>query len=209
MATGRASSPTLGARFCLFAGATFLMLTASPLSGWWKPRVVMTTINLTPSQENYLEWIYRLETDGDVQVSALASKLGVQLPSVSRAVRTLAGLGLVEHESYGTIHLTRAGREVAEEVHRRDRCLTSLLVDVLGVSPREAAREVHRLEHVISGEVLTRLETLVDFAVSSGGWIKRLRLRIKAAEDASGRQATESKDVTVGESKVHGGREHE
>jgi len=169
----------------------------------------MSSVQLTPSQENYLEWIYRLESEGPVQVSMLASKLGVQLPSVSRAVRTLAKFNLVTHKAYGSVHLTDAGREVAREVQRRDRCLTSLLVDVLGLPPKEAAREVHRLEHVISDEVLARLEALVDFAVSSGGWIKRLRLRIHAGDSQKKKQAAESFEVAVGESKIHAGREHD
>jgi Mn-dependent DtxR family transcriptional regulator len=82
-------------------------------------------------------------------------------------------------------------------------------VDVLGVPPKEAAKEVHRLEHVISDDVLSRLEALVDFAVSSGGWIKRLRLRIKTTQEPTGDRTADSRDVMVGESRVHAGKEQE
>jgi len=61
---------------------------------------------LTPSQENYLEWIYRLSLDGPMRMGDLATKLGVKAPSASRAVTGLVGLGLVIHQVYGRIELT-------------------------------------------------------------------------------------------------------
>ncbi|MBD3257060.1 hypothetical protein GF377_01410 [candidate division GN15 bacterium] len=167
----------------------------------------MSQVSLTPSQENYLEWIHRLSADGPVQVSALASELGVQLPSVSRAVRGLAELGLVDHKSYGSIRLTDRGEAVAAEIMRRDKCLTALLVEVLGVPAEQAAKEVHRLEHVISDDVLRRLETLVDFALSSDAWVRRLQLRIGTA-DARTHQASDH-GVVVGASRIHAGDERE
>ena len=161
----------------------------------------MNQVQLTPSQENYLEWISRLSGDGPVHNSAVAEKIGVSLPSVSRAIKGLARLGLVEHKSYGSIKLTAHGKKLAEELERRHKCLTRLLVDVLGFSAEKAAAEVHRLEHVVSYDVLKRLETLVDFAISSEAWIKRLRLRMR---DSSDNPDLNSR-VVVGKSKVHAG----
>jgi Mn-dependent DtxR family transcriptional regulator len=112
---------------------------------------------LTPSQENYLGAIHELAAAGPVQVKDLAARVGVRLPSVTRAVGALARRGLVSHEA----------------------CLRRLLTDLLGMEPAEAGPEVNRLEHMLSEEVLSRLEILNDFALSSDAWIRRLRVRLQ------------------------------
>jgi len=134
---------------------------------------------LTPSQENYLEWIYRLSLEGPVRMGDLASKLGVKAPSASRAVAGLARLGLVKHQVYGRIELAGEGRHVGQALVRRSDCLTRLLVDILGMEPDAAVPEVHRLEHVLGREVHSRLEVLVEFAGASPAWVKRLHHRIE------------------------------
>jgi len=135
----------------------------------------------TPSEENYIEWIYRLSEQGTVRPGQVAERLGVKRPSVTRAIASLAEKALVEHAPYGDIALTDEGRALGRALVRRDDCLTALLVTVLGMSPESADPEVHRLEHVVSDEVLVRLETLVRFACSSRGWLKRLHHRIATA----------------------------
>jgi len=134
---------------------------------------------LTPSQENYLEWIYRFSQDGPVRVRDLSAKVGVKDPSASRAIGGLVKSGLVHHEAYGKIELTEEGRRVGEAIVRRDDCLTRLLVEILGMEPAEADSEVHRLEHVLGDEVLARLEVLVEFAGTSAAWVRRLQHRIR------------------------------
>jgi DtxR family Mn-dependent transcriptional regulator len=150
---------------------------------YWEQYGVQTmeSIKTTPSQENYIEWIYRLSQKGPVRPAQLAEKLGVTRPSATRAVASLAEKKLVQHKSYGDIRLTEEGKALGRAIVRRDDCLTDLLVTVLGMSPQDAAPEIHRLEHVVSEEVLTRLEVLVRFASSSHAWLKRLRLRIDNA----------------------------
>jgi DtxR family Mn-dependent transcriptional regulator len=155
--------------------------------------------NTTPAQENYVETIYALSKKGPVRPSALASQLGVKRASVSKFIRTLAAKGLVDHQLRGEILLTDAGKELAEAILRRDRCLTQLLVEVCNMPEEEADPEVHRLEHLISDEVLYRLEALVDFACSSKAWLKRLHLRIESETP------TPSDGIMVGRSTVHQG----
>jgi DtxR family Mn-dependent transcriptional regulator len=133
---------------------------------------------LTPSQENYLEWIYRFRAAGPVKVRDVARKAGVRLPSVSRAVSMLKKAGLVEHDLYGLIDLTPLGRKGGEEIVLRDTCLTRLLVDVLGMSPAAADPAVHQMEHVLTDEVLGRLQVLVDFCLEAPAWHRRLALRM-------------------------------
>lgn len=141
----------------------------------------MTSLTTSPSEENYLEHIYRLARSGPVRPASLSDRLGVSRPSVTRAIGGLARKGLVDHEPYGRIELTADGRALARAIVRRDECLTRLLVDLLGMSPEAADPEVHRLEHLLSDEVLVRLEALVALAAESEAWQRRLRHRIGQA----------------------------
>lgn len=156
---------------------------------------------LTPSQENYLEWIYRLSLDGQVRMGDLASRLGVKAPSASRAVTGLVGLGLVHHQVYGRIELTPEGLRVARALVRRSDCLTRLLVDILGMDGADAVPEVHRLEHVLGREVHSRLEVLVEFAGSSPAWLKRLSHRI----DQRTEQHDDPPGFGIGRTEIHVG----
>ncbi len=116
---------------------------------------------LTPSQENYLEHMWHLARHGSVRVVDLAASVGVKQPSVTRAVNTLASMGLVEHQHYGHIEFTQKGAQAARFIVRRDRCLMDFLTRVLQMAPDAAAAEVCRMEHAISADVLQRLEMLV------------------------------------------------
>jgi len=160
---------------------------------------------LTPSQENYLEWIYRLSMTGPVRIGELASKMDVKLPSVTRAVQGLAKVNLVAHKSYGHIQLTDIGHRVGQAIVQRDACLTRFLVQVLGMTPENAEPEVHRLEHVFGEEVLKRLDVLLDFALSSDAWIKRLQHRISRAM----RESSPGSAFRIGDADIHGGQHRE
>lgn len=160
---------------------------------------------LTPSQENYLEWIDRLTVDGPVRIRDLARNAGVRLPSVSRAVSSLARAGLVDHKSYGTVSLTEQGRRAAEQIARRDACLTHLLVDVLGMPPEAADAEVHRIEHVLGEDVVTRLEALVEHAQAHPDWLAGLAERLH-------RRTADSRPDTafrIGSTRIHAGHARE
>lgn len=161
----------------------------------------MNVVRTSPSEENYIEWIYRLAQHGAVRPGQLAEQLGVKRPSATRAVRSLAEKGLVEHERYGEIRLTASGQALGQAIVRRDQCLTRFLVDILDMPADSADPEVHRLEHVLSDDVLGRLEALVNFASSSEAWLKRLHHRIHGAVRDTG----ESDGFLAGQGVMHQG----
>lgn len=161
----------------------------------------MKRTRTSPSEENYVETIYRLSEKGPVRPGELARVLGVSRPSVTKAIASLASKGFVRHEPYDEIALTERGVALGKAVVRRNDCLRDLLVHVLGMSEESAEREVHRLEHVLSDEVLARLEALVEFACSSDAWLRRLHHRI----DNALRQPTEASPFLVGDSDIHQG----
>jgi Mn-dependent DtxR family transcriptional regulator len=155
----------------------------------------------SPSEENYLEWIYRFSQRGPVRPRDLANSLGITPPSVTKAVSSLVQKGLVRREAQGTLMLTAQGELLGKAVVRRDYCLTKLLVEILNMPSGLADQEVHRLEHVLSEDVLMRLEVLIDFAQQSPAWLKRLHLRMSQLSnvDVSGRK------ILVGETPTHSG----
>lgn len=120
-------------------------------------------LNLTPSQENYLEHIWHLSEKGSVRVVDLADSVGVKRPSVTRAVNNLTALGLVRHEHYGTIDFTPRGYRAARYIARRDWILKRFLTKVLQMEASKADEEVCRMEHAIGDEVLRRLDKLSNF----------------------------------------------
>ncbi len=119
---------------------------------------------LTEAMEDYLEAIYHLLRKREVvRVKDIAEDLGVTMPSVSSALKSLTERELVNHEKYGHVTLTEAGRKRAELVHRRHQGLTCFLRDILQRDPEVAEAEACRLEHALSNETLRRMLAMIEF----------------------------------------------
>ena len=153
---------------------------------------------LTASQENYLELILGLSPHGPVRMRDIAEAGGVRLPSVTRAITQLTKAKLVRHESYGTVKITKRGLEAARSVVRRDDCLSRLLTEVLLLPENDAAVEVCRMEHVLSHDVLLRLEILVEHACGkrSAKWLGQLQDKLDSLSH-------EQRDIIVGNANPH------
>jgi DtxR family Mn-dependent transcriptional regulator len=124
----------------------------------------MANEKLSPSMEMYLKTILRLEQGGTpVRVKAMADSLGVTMPSVSEALRTLMAKGLVEHSSYGEVGLSQEGRVVASSVHERFELVQRFLSEMLKVDEEIAEREACEIEHVVGEVTLTRLAAFVEW----------------------------------------------
>ncbi|HWO56121.1 MAG TPA: metal-dependent transcriptional regulator [bacterium] len=119
---------------------------------------------LSSNMEMYLKTILRLGADGQpVRVKAIAEALGVTMPSVSEALRSLRARGLVLHPSYGAVQLSARGRRTAEAINLRFEILQRFFTDVLQVAPRTAARDACEIEHVMGPETLQRLTAFLDY----------------------------------------------
>ncbi len=106
---------------------------------------------LSRSAEDYLEAVGSLCREaGHAQVSDIAARLNVRKPSVTAAMRHLAGLGLVEYRPYAPIRLTEEGLRYAESVMSAHRVLRRFLAEVAGLSPERADEAACQMEHVLT-----------------------------------------------------------
>ena len=111
--------------------------------------IVMT---MQESGEMYLETILTLsEKLGNVRSIDVAAEMNFSKPSVSRAVKKLKEDGYISVDAGGFITLTPKGKKIAETIYERHTVLSELLTSI-GVSPKTAAEDACRIEHVISEE---------------------------------------------------------
>ena len=88
---------------------------------------------------------------GMVRSVDIANQLGYSKPSVSVAVRNLCESGHITMDEDKYVHLTEAGKAVAEQIYDRHRTLEAILVS-LGVDKAQAAKDACKVEHDLSQE---------------------------------------------------------
>jgi DtxR family Mn-dependent transcriptional regulator len=116
---------------------------------------VATPEPISPAVQDYTKAVYALEARGvgPVSTNDLAERLGVTPGSASAMVRKLSEVGLVEHEPYHGVRLTRRGRRVALEVLRHHRLIELFLAEELGMPWDRVHAEAEVLEHAISEDL--------------------------------------------------------
>ncbi|HXW99007.1 MAG TPA: metal-dependent transcriptional regulator [Methanomicrobiales archaeon] len=103
--------------------------------------------------EEYLEAISNItEQEAAAKTTAIARCMKVSPASVTEALQSLAGKGLVTYEAYRGATLTDEGRRIAERVKRRHRLLEVFLTDILHIRREKVHDEACRMEHAISEE---------------------------------------------------------
>ncbi|MFH1706877.1 MAG: metal-dependent transcriptional regulator [Planctomycetota bacterium] len=121
----------------------------------------MTANPISASREDYVEAIYQLAgRDRGVRATDIARRLNVRRASVTGALRTLAGLGLVHYTPYRAVTLTPAGRTLGRQVSRRHAAIREFFEKVLGVAPAKADAAACRVEHCLDADILERLADL-------------------------------------------------
>lgn len=119
---------------------------------------------LTPSLEDYLEAILVVSLEEKVvRIKNIVKFLGVKAASVIGAMKTLSDKGLVVHERYGYIELTRKGREIAKEIYKRHKTLSKFFHEILGVDLEIAAKDACKIEHYINKKTLDRIVKFIEF----------------------------------------------
>jgi DtxR family Mn-dependent transcriptional regulator len=120
-------------------------------------------MELSPSQEDYLEAIYLVVSEkGAARATDIARRRKVAASSVTSALRTLVRLGLVNHEPYDIITLTPEGEELARSITGNHRIFKEFLVSVLAIDPETADECACGIEHVIPEEVAGRFRQYLE-----------------------------------------------
>jgi len=113
---------------------------------------------ISPSVEDYLENIYRLEEkEGLARTKELASRMNVGLGTITNTVEMLERQRLVVHRPYRGIKLTGEGKRIALDVLRRHRLAERLLTDILEMNWSRVHDPACELEHGINEEVIKPL----------------------------------------------------
>ena len=104
--------------------------------------------------EDYVELIADLvDAGGEARAVEIARRMGVRQATVAKMIRRLAERGLVVTEPYRPIHLTGAGRAMAERSRERHAVVLDFL-RALGVSEATARIDAEGIEHHVSAETL-------------------------------------------------------
>src|SRR5260221_14497082 len=113
---------------------------------------------LSRSVEDYLKTIFQL-SDGatEVATTGIAERLEVAPASVTGMVKRMAEAGLLEHEPYKGVRLTKAGRKAAPGGMRRHRLLETYLITKLGYDWSSVHDEAQRLQHAVSDDLVERM----------------------------------------------------
>jgi DtxR family Mn-dependent transcriptional regulator len=120
--------------------------------------------DLSDGLQDYLREIYKLQAESPrVKTSTLARRMGVKPPSATAMVKKLAARGLVDHQPYRGVRLTRRGERLALEILRHHRLIELYLARTLEVGLDAVHAEADRLEHALSES----LEERIDEALGS------------------------------------------
>ncbi len=123
-----------------------------------KVKQTKNMINLSSNMEDYLEAISIASAQsGAARVKDIRTLMNVKTPSVSGALQVLAKQGLVTHERYGRVQLTKTGELIAAEVKKKHSVISTFLRDVVGVSQNVAEIDACKIEHVLSKETFKKL----------------------------------------------------
>lgn len=118
---------------------------------------------ITPTREDYIRAIAHLaDAQGMAQVVEIAGYLKLSKSTVSERLYELAVAGLVIHERYAGVILSRKGRSMAEKLTERHRLIEVFLHRTLHVPKQSIHHEADRLEHGFSEATIERLRAFLD-----------------------------------------------
>ncbi|MEK8132774.1 transcriptional regulator MntR [Paenibacillus filicis] len=117
----------------------------------------------TPSMEDYLEKIYKLiDEKGYARVSDIAEGLEVHPSSVTKMIQKLDKDNYLIYEKYRGLVLTSKGQKVGKRLVDRHQLLEQFL-ETIGVSEENIYKDVEGIEHHLSWDSITCIETLVEY----------------------------------------------
>ena len=119
---------------------------------------------LSPRIEDYLEELFLLESTGrKVTVTDVADRLKITKGTVTATIQKMVELELVNHERYGTLHLTEAGRRKGMIVFHRHEGFRAFFHEMLGLDRDHSSEMACSMEHYIDATTEDRLYALLEY----------------------------------------------
>jgi DtxR family transcriptional regulator, Mn-dependent transcriptional regulator len=117
------------------------------------------TRGFSDSVEEYVEGIYRLQTEADlVSTGEVAAYMCVSAGSSTTMIKKLAEMGLAFHEPYQGIRLSPSGERLAKRLIRAHRLLEVFLMRTLDLSWAEVHELACKLEHYVTDDLVDRID---------------------------------------------------
>ena len=119
---------------------------------------------ITHSQEDYLKIIWHLEQERKkATVKTVADNLGVKSPTVLSMFHQLEKSALLTYNKSDGARLSSNGENNARKLVRKHRLIETLLETVLGMDEQHIHDEAEKLEHVISDQLMHRIDAYLGF----------------------------------------------
>lgn len=128
-----------------------------------KKFIYLCKMQPSPSQENYLKAIYKLQAKRGIATNQeLAALVQATPASVTNMLRKLMEAGWVEYEAYQGATLTSSGRNEAVTLVRKHRLWEVFLVEKLHYDWDAVHALAEELEHVGGEELINRLDAFLE-----------------------------------------------
>ena len=119
---------------------------------------------ISQEAEEYIEIIYKLQKrNGMAKTKDLAENLHVVPGSITNTIEHLESHGLVTHEPYRGVKLTKNGEKLALNIVRRHRLAERLLTDILNAEWSTVHEDACKLEHALTKNVTDLLEERLGY----------------------------------------------
>lgn len=116
------------------------------------------------TEENYLKSLFNLANENDeVNISDLAAKMGVSMPTVNSMVKTLQKNEWLVYEKYKPVTLTSKGKKEAALIIRKHRLTEMFLVKKMGFGWEEVHEIAEQVEHIHAPNFFERMDEMMGF----------------------------------------------
>lgn len=116
----------------------------------------------SPTEENYLKALFNLaNSQGEITLSELASRLQVSLPTANSMVKSLQKSNWLKYEKYKPLILTPEGRLLAASIIRKHRLTEMFLVNVMKFGWEEVHEVAEQIEHIHAPKFFERMDEML------------------------------------------------
>jgi DtxR family Mn-dependent transcriptional regulator len=116
----------------------------------------------SPTEENYLKALFNLaNSQGEITLSELASRLQVSLPTANSMVKSLQKSQWLNYEKYKPLTLTAEGQLLAASIIRKHRLTELFLVHVMKFGWEEVHEVAEQIEHIHSPKFFERMDEML------------------------------------------------